>query len=386
MRINRNLFQAALVSGLMFEASAFGLTPAGAGVAAPPATPAAPTITSTGAHEYVSGSATQLVGTPGRFTFSDPGSTVSGYYYGLFGASPNVFVPAGADGTATLALTPYNPSVLTISVEAVDASSNPSPTSSFVIETLLPPGNIATLAWWKLNGGHKTIAADSSGHGHVAPLSKDAAMTCPATPAPDGYRCSMAVTGRGGQARTGPALLPVVGANGNFTVSAWLNPARCAGTCVAVSEDASQTYEFALEYQRACTANGRTGPCWKFAVPAADDTSATVFAAASPPGSAKLGKWTQLTGVFNATHGTVTLYVNGALAGQVGGTGPSGAGRGRVRIGNLMPGGTAHDWNGRLSDVCAFYAPIEGADVTLLYKGDSGHPHNGCAAMFATYP
>jgi len=55
-------------------------------------------------------------------------------------------------------------------------------------------------------------------------------------------------------------------------------------------------------------------------------------------------------------------------------------------MGHLAPRGTTHGWSGRLSNVCLFYGPIQPADVTLLYQGDSAHPHNGCAALDAKYP
>ncbi len=160
--------------------------------------------------------------------------------------------------------------------------------------TVLPVGNIATLAWWKLTAAHKPAAPDSTGHGHTAALSKDAAVTCTATAAPDGHKCSLSVTGGGGQALTAPATMPVAGNDGSFSVSAWKDLAKCQGTCVALAGDATHSYEFALKYQHSCQASGRTGPCWKFAMPVSDSSGATVLAAVSAPGSARLNRWVQL--------------------------------------------------------------------------------------------
>jgi hypothetical protein len=352
-------------------------------------TPAPPTITSTGKHVYASGVATNFVGTPGVFTLSDPGSTVTGYYYSFSNGGLGTFVPAGSDGTVSLAITPYNESVFTLYAAAVNGSGPPSPQSSFGIETLTKGfSHIATLAWWKLNAGHGTVAADATGDLHGAVLGKNTSLGCTTVAAPDGYRCWLRLTGSGGQARTRAAILPVVGNNSSFSVSAWVNLSKCVSTsCVALSADATQTDEFALGYQRSCTASGKTGPCWQFSMPSSDSASAGVSIAASPPGSAKLAKWTQLTGVFEASHAALTLYVNGVQAGQVNGVSPWTAPRpGRVRIGNLIPGGATHEWLGGLSNACAFYGPLQPADVTLLYKGDSAHPHNGCAAVYAKYP
>jgi hypothetical protein len=351
-------------------------------------TPAPPTITSTGKHVYTSGVAKNYVGTPGVFTLSDPGSTVTGYYYSFTNGGLGTFVPAGQDGTVSLAITPNNESVLTLYAAAVNGSSAPSQQSSFVIETLTKgTSHIATLAWWKLNAGHGTVAADATGDQHGAVLGKNTSLSCSSVAAPDGYKCWLRITGLGGQAMTRPAILPVVGNNFSFSVSEWVNLSKCVSSCVALSADATQTDEFALSYQKACTASGKTAPCWQFSMPSTDSTSASVFTAASPPGSAKLAKWTQLTGVYNAPHGMLTLYVNGVQAGQVGGVGPwTAPADGRIRIGNLIPGGSTHQWWSGLSNACVFYGELQPADVTVLYKGNAAHPHNGCAALYAEYP
>lgn len=353
----------------------------------PASTPAAPTITSVGKFVYVNGVDTQVVGTPGLFKLSDPGSTVTGYYYSLEGGEPFIFVPAGHDGTATLPITPDNLRLIDLVVSAVDGKNGPrSPDTTFEIMVGAPVGNIATLAWWKLNAGHGTYAGDSTGFGKTAKLSGDATSTCLSVAAPDGYRCSLLIGGGGGQALVTPSLLPIVGNDGSFTVSAWVNVTKCGFSCVALSEDATQVFQFAVRFQRGCRAGGKSGPCWKITMPVQDQQGATNANAASPPGTAKLGRWTQLTGVFVAEHGVVLLYVNGALVGQASAQVWAGSPAGFVRIGNLTPGGTNHDWTGRISDVCLFFNALETTDITLLYKGDAAHPHDGCAALDAKYP
>jgi hypothetical protein len=197
----------------------------------------------------------------------------------------------------------------------------------------------------------------------------------------------MKLGGLGGQARTSPAIFPVVGNNFSFSASAWVYLLKCPSSCVALSVDATQTYEFALSYKKSCTADGKTGPCWRFSIPATDSAHAVVMTAASPPGSAQRGKWTQLTGVFDSARGELTLYVNGVQVGQVSGAGPWTAPQtGRVRIGNLIPGGSTHDWRGRISNACVFFNALDAADVMLLHTGDAAHPNNGCAALDALYP
>ncbi len=247
-----------------------------------------------------------------------------------------------------------------------------------------PEEGIATLAWWKLNASRGSTAADATGYGKTAKLSGDAAFGCPKRSAPDGYRCSMAVTGKGGQALTSQ---PEISLGSSFSVSAWVNLTKCATSCVALSQDASHVFQFALRYQRVCRAGGKKGACWKFTESFSDDAGAKQGNAASAPGSAKLGTWTQLTGVSDAHHQQLLIYVNGVQGPE---TGPAlalvGGPDGPVRIGNQIPGGTSHDWNGRISDVCAFYGALQPADAVVADHGDKAHPHDGCAALFAKYP
>jgi hypothetical protein len=368
-----------LVAGVVALATVTGFAPGSR------TTPSAPVITSVGQHMYVDGMATNFVGTPGVFKLSDPGSTVTGYEYG-FNTNPFIFVPASADGTAKLAITPDSLFGLTLNVQAVGSESS-SPVTTFSIETKIAQGNVATLAWWKFSG-KGTATADATGNGNTARLSGDAGFGCAKKAAPDGYRCSMSVTGHGGQALVEPpSVLPVVANNSLFSVSAWANLTKCAVSCTVLSEDASQVFQFALRYQRVCRAGGKSGACWKFTMPFIDQTGAKQSNAASAPGSAKLGTWTALTGVFDHTRGLLLLYINGVFAGQSSPLSPwSGSPVGPVRIGNLTPGGPAHDWNGRISDVCLFFGALQPADVTVAFHGDKAHPHDGCAALFAKYP
>jgi hypothetical protein len=390
MRRTRRLRYLTLLSLPLIVMASVGAVSAWAGViatATTDTTPATPTITSTGPNVYVDDTATNYVGTPGVFTVSDPGSTVTGYYYGFSNGGLGTFVPAGADGTVSLAITPYAEFQIHLYVAAVNGSSPPSPFGSFVIKTLTKSNHVAMLAWWKLNAGHGKIAVDSTGHMHNASLHKDATLGCASVAAPDGYRCLMTVGGRGGQARTPPTILPLVGNRASFSVSVWVNLSKCASSCIAISADGTQTDQFNLSYRKSCTAGAKTGPCWMFSRPAADAPDAVVQSASSSPGTAKLGKWTQLTGVYESVRGTLTLYVNGSQAGQVDGAGAwLPGGNGRVRIANLTPGGSRHDWSGRLSNACVFYGVLLPADVRLLHTGNASHPHNGCSALFDLYP
>lgn len=359
-----------------------GFGPRGPGIAV------FPTITSVGKYAYVNNTANNYVGTPGLFRLADPDTTITGFYYAIDNSTPDIYVPAGKNGTATLAITPNGPSTLTLYVAGVDGKGGePGPVANFGIETTLPSGNIAALAWWKLSASRAATEADSTGYGKTARLAGDAKPACAKSAGPDRYRCTLSVGGGGGQALAAPSLLPLIGTGGDATVSAWVNVTRCASSCVALSQDAGKGYAFALEYQRLCRAGRKSGACWKLVMPESTAPGSAVKAVASAPGSARLGKWTQLTAVFFAGHGLLSLYVNGARQGP--GTSyspPSSVPPGDVRIGNLTPGGKKHDWSGLISDACAFYGAIDATQAKTLYRGDKSHPHDGCAALDARYP
>ncbi len=129
-----------------------------------------------------------------------------------------------------------------------------------------------------------------------------------------------------------------------------------------------------------------------------DSTTAVVQTAASRLGPARLKTWVQLTGIFDAIHGQLQLYVNGgdgrtAGNGLPAGSTPPGSVRpwaapaiGAFRLGSAFQNGLTQAWRGRLTDVCAFFGPVPSADVKLLYSGNAANPHNGCAALDAKYP
>jgi hypothetical protein len=362
----------------------------------PPTAPAVITsVPDASGKTYTSGQAVNAPGTPAVFQLTDPtnadpldhANDVAGYYYGL-SPSPSIYAPAGTDvsRTATVTITPFSTAELDLYVQPVDRAGNPGAVSGpFRIDTVAS-GNIATLAWWKLNSVSGGTAADSTGDGNAATLSaQGASQTCGNSP-PVGYSCSLLLDGKTGQADT---TLPVAGNNGAFTVSAWvyLTSAGSANQA-AISQAGTNTSGFTLGYAGSCK-------CWAFSMPASDSTSATVYQATA---AATTGTWTQLTGVFDPAAvnpnpgctpgvnciGALSLYVNGVLAGQYWGAQPwSAPAAGVLRLG-ADGAGTAQDfWGGQLSDACAFYNALASLDVKALWAGGTG---DGCAALYTKYP
>jgi hypothetical protein len=355
--------------------------------------PAAPTISSP---DYTSGVASNPAGTQGTFTFTAPSGAdpapVAGFVFGIDNPRPSAYVPVTSAGQASIRLAPFSTAEEDLYAASVDQAGNVSAvTGPFRIEATAS-GNIATLGWWKLNGGGADSASVSpSGLGLT--LQGSASYGCPgsASASPAGYTCSLALGGLG----AAQAPVAVMGNDTSFSVSAWVYPSSCAngGVCTAVSQAGMNVSGFRLGYQPSGTAGsgaGVTCPCWVFGMPRTDSSSATWDEAAAPAGPAT-GTWTQLTGVFSAAHGTLTLYVNGGdgTANGKGNGSPAGTGfaspwsapaAGPFEVGADQAGDF---FTGSVSDVCVFYGALASADVTHLYASGSG---DGCAALAATYP
>ena len=355
--------------------------------------PFAPTVTST---NYTSGQATNPVGTQGSFSFTDPSNLdpglgindVAGYYYGIDDSRPGTYVQAQYEGgPITITLVPFTSAEEDLYVAAVDEAGNIGPvTGPFRIDTTAT-GNIATLGWWKLNNNANDFATIT---GTSNASVSGASFGCPgsATASPNGYDCSLALSGSD-SAVTG---VPMVGNNGSFSVSAWVYPSACSGLCVAVSQDATNVSGFRLGYLRSGTADGATCPCWEFAMPQYDASSAAWSVAAVSTANNSLNTWAQITGVFNAAHGTLTIYADGNTSSTRSAQASpwSSPATGPFRIGaDLNDTTAANFFTGSVSDVCAFYGVLNtgssgsNSDIQNLWDGGTG---DGCSTLYNNYP
>ena len=357
--------------------------------------PATPSISST---NYVSGQATNPVGTVGSFTFSDPTNKdpvdgvndVTGYRYGFTNPPLNFVAAASEGGAATVPISPVWLGSRTLFVQAVDRAGNLSPDDSsnppakFDVATIRPTGNpTPLLAWWKLNEGSGTAAADATGNGHGATLGAQAGWG----PGRVSGTSALSLTGApDSEAVTAPALPPVDN-TGSFTVSAWVklspscasSPSTC-GFYDPVSMDGTVQAAFALEYvdQTWCQPGAGDGVhgCWAFTMAASDTTNppaSTVEAA----NTVVFGTWVHLTGVYDQVHQTIAIYVNGSPAsayGPVGSVQPwAGPAMGPLRIGRvLFNGGAFNWWPGEVADVCTFWGALDAAQVGNVFSSGCG--------------
>lgn len=410
---------------------------------------------------YTSG---ELVGTQNTFTLTDDdfdtaaggGSgtayDVVGFYYGIDNSQPSQYVPVTAGTSppsATITLTPFTTAEIDLYVQPVDRAGWKGPLQAFCpgtptvassycpIDAVSALGNIDTLGWWRLNNHGTDSAVATATTGKDLSLSGGASWGCPtgAGASPAGYTCSLALDGTAGHA----TAQPVLGDDGSFSVSAWVNPSGCAQVyCAALSQDATSTASssnvsgLTLGYQSSGTAwafvtsatcqagcwvsTDCSNGCWVFSMPqsntAGDEYAPGTkgqgwYLAAAPVQQGEgPGSWTQLTGVFNSSHDELLLYVNGGDGAQhpgltgtaaVGDGNPAASGPaskwpsagvgqaiGSFRVGADWTGTTlAHFFSGSVSDACAFYGVLNPSDVTNLYDSASG---DGCQALYTQYP
>jgi hypothetical protein len=189
----------------------------------------------------------------------------------------------------------------------------------------------------------------------------------------------------------------------SFSASAWVDPSSClSSSCAVLSQDASAVSAFTLGIQGVGSAGGVPCPCAVFEMPQEDQAGAAVNVAAAqlPSGSG----WIQLTGVFNASHGALMLYVNG---GDVNGSsGQSDDGNPAATTLNVSPWSAPGKGDFRIgggplsalvSDACVFYGVLPAIGtatqpgVAYLYNttapaAGAAPSGDGCALLHTAYP
>ncbi|QRP47922.1 LamG domain-containing protein [Amycolatopsis sp. FDAARGOS 1241] len=129
---------------------------------------------------------------------------------------------------------------------------------------------------------------------------------------------------------------PVLDTMTSFSVGAWVKLANTNGFQTVVSQDGNQGSGFSLQYSKDDNA-------WAFSMLSADQANAGVVRAKSttPP---VLGVWTHVAGTYDASTGTMTLYVDGVKQ-------ATNVRTGWAAIGNLVIGAGKH--NGARADFLA---------------------------------
>ncbi len=151
-------------------------------------------------------------------------------------------------------------------------------------------------AHWPFDEGTGSTAADASGNGHTATLSSGASWT---TGRFGGH--AVALNGAANITSAGPT----VDTGHSFSVAAYARFSDTTGTQDVASVGGTSTGGYELQLH-----NGEP----TFARPASDSATAAVTAVTAPT-AVKPNTWYHLIGVDNSGTGTLSLYVNGLLAG-----------------------------------------------------------------------
>ncbi len=279
--------------------------------------------------EYAENGWNDGVGRAGSFTFTSNGvADIASYVYGLDTTPKQEVAAGGADGSATIRLTPRHDGPNVLSVRAKDRAGHQGPIRSYVFNVNSGSGPDGH---WALDDGQGTVAVDRAGTRHAT--LQGAASWASGRTGP-GLRFA------GGHAQTGG---PVVSTLHNFTVAAWVRLTSVTAAATAVGQDGGRAGGFALQYSKA---DNR----WALSRATADADGAPsvrALSAAAP----KLGEWTHLAGVYDAAARDLSLYVNGRRESAVAFTqpweasGPLAIGRGKAA------GAGAEFWSGDVDDV-----------------------------------
>ncbi|AXI79949.1 LamG domain-containing protein [Peterkaempfera bronchialis] len=298
------------------------------------------------------------VGRYGSFTVSTSSTDVVKYRWSL-DTSPTVLHDVATTGGAarTINVMPDKQGPRHITVQAIDAVNNASEPMPYYFNVL--NGHPQRAGW----GMDETSGAVLTGTGGAFP----ATLGTGATPKPDGHRgAALALDGTSdGYAATDAAILDT---SRSFTVSAWVNPAATVSNYrAAVSQNGSYMGAFHL---------GIREGVWAFTFASTDGAGYSYYGSKSSA-PVTVGQWTHLTGVYNSSSKTITLYVNGTAA-------PATSvpamwdGHGPFQIGSYWWRGTQADpWFGSVDEVRAWDRALsasEAANVAQDKELTSGRP------------
>ncbi len=215
----------------------------------------------------------------------------------------------------------------------------------------------APTGWWKLNDGTAgattpSTARDWSGQNNTGTLSGGASWASGAA----------SFNGSSGAITTGG---PVVNTTASFSVSAWVDLAALAPTNgpneEAASQDGTQDSAFMFGYHPATQA-------WWMYDPNGDSGTPGGPAMVTASNTAQAGTWTHLVAVYNASAGTISLYVNGALGASTTATSQFNATHAFVIGRALYAGKTTDFFNGQIANVQAYPRALSATDVSALYS------------------
>ncbi|WP_432850720.1 LamG-like jellyroll fold domain-containing protein [Amycolatopsis sp. CA-161197] len=207
---------------------------------------------------------------------------------------------------------------------------------------------------WRMLDGTGGTAADTTSGAHAATL--NGGYTWASTPTP-----AVKFNGTNGYAATAQS---VVDTSHSFTASVWVNLTTLSGGYQTfLTQQGSSVGSFYLEYESDVNK-------WAFVRFNADTPGAVsrIWGSVTPAA----GTWTHLVGTYDATSGTMTLYVNGTAAGTATDTTPWN-GTGPLVIGRGFYGGAANNYtNGSVTDVQIYPSVLSASEVKQVNASSTG--------------
>ena len=219
--------------------------------------------------------------------------------------------------------------------------------SATIGTAVLPAAAAGTLTdRWAFDAGTGTTAVNSQAT-RPATLGTGAGWTT-------GFRGPFALSTNGTSTASASTATSIVTTTSSFTVSAYARVNALGSLRTVASQDGNLASGFALQLR----ADNR----FAFAR-AASDTASPAISAAASTASAVAGQWYHLAGVYDASAGTLSLYVNGGLQQTV--SAPSAwSASGVFVMGRGKSNGVAAElWNGAIDDVRVYNGPLTATEI-----------------------
>lgn len=211
-------------------------------------------------------------------------------------------------------------------------------------------------AFWPLSEGTGSVAYDQTNDHNTMTLGAGASWTT-------GDTESYALALTGGSTSYAYSSAPAINTASSYTVSAWVKLASVSGTQTFASIDGSTISPFYLQL---------TGGDFAFTLRSSDSTSSTATVVNSGV-AASTGTWYQVTGVYNASSSTASVYVNGVLKASSSFSSPW-AGTGDSTIGRAKWNGANVDFtDGDIGDVRMYNKVLTSQDILALGTGAAAY-------------
>ncbi|GIJ78831.1 hypothetical protein Xph01_32630 [Micromonospora phaseoli] len=304
-------------------------------------------------------------GKPMNFTFSTGAMDVTKFRYGW--SNPPTTEIAASDGafgtlkTATVTVTVPSLGRNTFWVRGIDATGNLGNIGSV---TFTAPRPSPAVAKWGLEQypGVDQVAALADQQPSLAGKSDLGTSNVTWT---DDVRMNGGKTiSFNGSSSRAFTTEPVIDPTKSFSVSAWVKLGNVGdplptGHRTAVSQDGGVGSSFALGYHA-------TAKKWSMWMHVHDLGSPALTGMASSTIPVMTGVWTHLAGVYDATSGTTTIYVNGQSPASAAATGiQAWPNRQRIAIGReLWNGDLVNFWSGQIADVQLYDRVLVPQDFT----------------------